>query len=381
MLLRCATLWRLALVLAVLAIPVGALSLAPASATAAPRGFYGVVYAPGGLAMPYATVAKDFNLMKRAGIQSARIDFPWFQIEPAAGVYRFDLIDPIVAQAAASRIQVLPVVNATPMWASPQPDRDFTHWAPTDLNLFANYARALIRRYGPQGTFWAENPALRRQPIRTWQLWNEPSASYFWATPNYPQSYPALVRVAYDAIKQADPGAKVVLAGLASFRKANGRVTTSWGDLAAFYRNGLRGHYDVLALHPFAANLPRLLKTIRLSRRVLKRNREARKPIWITELSWSAPPLSRLPRRQRVGIEVSPRRQRSLLTQAYKRFRADRKLRVARAYWYEWSTAYTVRQCTATPASFEFAGLVRTPCGSTSVKPTALYRTYRRVAR
>lgn len=364
-----------------LALAAGIVSLAPASASAAPRGLYGVVYSPPGLALPYATVARDFALMRKAGVQSARADFPWFVIEPARGVYRFDLLDPIVAQAAANRIQLLPVVNATPKWASPRPDADFTHWAPDDLSLFAGYAQALIRRYGPQGTFWAEHPSIRKQPIRTWQLWNEPSASYFWATPNYAQSYPALVRVAYDAIKQADSGAKVVLAGLASFRNnATGRVTTSWGDLAAFYRNGLRGHYDVLALNPFGANFPRLLKTIRLNRKVLRRNGDGRKPIWITELSWSAPP-KRLPKRQRVGIEVSPRRQRALLSHAYKRFRRDRKLRVTRAFWFEWSTDYKVRQCGSTPASFQFTGLVRTPCAGTSVKPTALYRTYRGVAR
>ena len=286
----------------------------------------------------------------------------------------------MVAQAAANRIQLLPVVNATPKWASPRPDADFTHWAPTDLSLFGGFASALIRRYGPQGSFWAENPSLPRQPIRTWQLWNEPSASYFWATPNYARSYPALVRVAYDAIKSADPGATVVLGGLATFRKANGRITTSWGDLAAFYRNGLRGHYDVLAVHPFAANLQRILKTIRLNRRVLKRNREGRKPIWVTELSWSSPP-RQVPKSQRVGIEVSPRRQRALLTQAYKRLRRDRSLGVTAAYWYEWSSPYSVRRCGTSPTSFEFAGLVRVACGGTSLTPTPLFRAYRRVAR
>ena len=208
------------------------------------------------------------------------------------------------------------------------------------------------------GQLWAENPSLPRQPIRTWQLWNEPSASYFWATPNYARSYPALVRVAYDAIKSADPGATVVLGGLATFRKANGRITTSWADLAAFDRNGLRGHYDVLAVHPFAANLQRILKTIRLNRRVLKRNREGRKPIWVTELSWSSSP-RQVPKSQRVGIEVSPRRQRALLTQAYKRLRRDRSLGVTAAYWYEWSSPYSVRRCGTSPTSFEFAGVVR----------------------
>ena len=370
---------RIALVLFVLlglALPAGA-----GAARKPPKGFYGVAYSPPGAPMPYATAAQDFALMKRAGVESARVDFPWFVIEPARGVYRFDLLDPMVAQAAANGIRLLPVLSTTPKWASPRPNgADFGHWAPADLSLYGNYASALIGRYGPAGSFWAENPTLPRVPIRTWQLWNEPSASYFWATPNYRSSYPALVRVAYDAIKAADPGSTVVLAGLASFRRANGRVDTSWADLAAFYRNGLRGHYDVLAVHPFSANLARIIKTVRLSRRVLKRNREGRKPIWVTELSWSSPP-RQVPNRQRVGIEVSPRRQRALLTQAYKRFRRDRSLRVTAAYWYEWSTPYSVRRCSTSPTSFEFTGLIRTPCGGTSLSRTPLFRTYRRVAR
>ena len=33
--------------------------------------------------------------------------------------------------------------------------------------------RALVGRYGPAGSLWAERPELPRIPIRAWQVFNE----------------------------------------------------------------------------------------------------------------------------------------------------------------------------------------------------------------
>ncbi len=62
-----------------------------------------------------------------------------------------------------------------------------------------------VARYGPGGSFWAENPSLPKRPIRTWQIWNEPNFKYFVARPN-PAEYGKLVKISYAAIKGVDPG-------------------------------------------------------------------------------------------------------------------------------------------------------------------------------
>ena len=78
---------------------------------------------------------------------------------------------------------------------------------------YAAYLTALVGRYGPKGSFWRENPRIPKMPIRTWQIWNEPNLAYYWRQP-FAATYVSLLKVAHAAIKQADPGAKVVLGAL-----------------------------------------------------------------------------------------------------------------------------------------------------------------------
>ena len=37
------------------------------------------------------------------------------------------------------------------------------------------FVKAAVRRYGPHGQFWTQHPELPNDPIRTWQVWNEPN--------------------------------------------------------------------------------------------------------------------------------------------------------------------------------------------------------------
>ena len=90
---------------------------------------------------------------------------------------------------------------------------------PASDRLDAASSPTRSRRYGPNGSFWAENPRLPQRPIRTWQIWNEQNFKYFVAQPN-PAEYGKLVKLSYAAIKGADPGAKLILGGL--FARPNG---------------------------------------------------------------------------------------------------------------------------------------------------------------
>ena len=78
---------------------------------------------------------------------------------------------------------------------------------------WAAFMTAAVARYGPSGSFWSEHPGIPQRPIRSWQIWNEPNFKYFIARPN-PAEYGKLVKISYTALKAADPGAQVVLAGL-----------------------------------------------------------------------------------------------------------------------------------------------------------------------
>ncbi|HET7443054.1 MAG TPA: hypothetical protein VFJ57_00190 [Solirubrobacterales bacterium] len=123
-------------------------------------------------------------------------DFDWSGYDAQIGV------------AAKAGLEVLPFLAGAPRWLVPEAVVPGTHG-----EARARFAGAAVRRYGPRGAFWAENPQLPQRPVRAWQIWNEPNFKYFVTKPN-PAEYGKLVASSYAAIKAVDPGAKVILAGL-----------------------------------------------------------------------------------------------------------------------------------------------------------------------
>src|SRR2546421_520376 len=77
-------------------------------------------------------------------------------------------IDNVVTAAAQRHLEVLPVVLVAPAWDARHP---FQMASPPDRpQPYADFTGALVRRYGPNGSFWTEHPELVAQPIRFWQI-------------------------------------------------------------------------------------------------------------------------------------------------------------------------------------------------------------------
>ena len=162
-----------------------------------------------------ATLDAQMASMAASGVESVRYALTWDVAEPSQGVYNFAAFDRFVAAAARHNLDILPIVMHTPRWASSRPrHRNYQLYAPRNPRLYASFMRALIGRYGPRGAFWATS-GTPRVPIRSWQIWNEQAADFFWATRPWQPSYVRLLRVAYRAVHRADPGATVVLGSLA----------------------------------------------------------------------------------------------------------------------------------------------------------------------
>ena len=274
------------------------------------------------------------------------------------------------------------MVWTTPRWASQQPGRpDFAIWSPASTSDYAAFLQQLIHRYGPRGDFWREHPRLPKRPIRAWQIWNEPSARYWWATPDYRSSYVALLKAAYPAVHAADRGAKVVMAGLASFLSgASGETSTNWEDLDAFYRNGVRGYFDVAAVHAFSYQVKDVIRTVANFRAVMRRNGDRRKPIYATEVSWPAlNPL--LPSSRHLGFEVSPG---ASANGSPPRIAASHGTAVSASrarIGSRGAPLYGIDSCNPVPGPFEFVGLVQRGCAQRAYRPTALLKAYARAVR
>ncbi|MET0729795.1 MAG: hypothetical protein ABWZ03_01260, partial [Solirubrobacterales bacterium] len=144
-------------------------------AAKAPAEFYGVV------PQTHLT-ANDFERMGTGKVGSVRLIMNWAAIDPTQqGDYDWSSFDPLVLEAAANGIQVLPFVYGTPAWVASGIDNQNCNgskcgaYAPKGSAALAEWSTFLIaavERYGPDGEFWATHPEVPNEPIVDWQLWN-----------------------------------------------------------------------------------------------------------------------------------------------------------------------------------------------------------------
>ena len=243
-----------------------------------PKGFVGV-NVDGPLATGKPSLPRAMSTMVSSGVESVRVGFNWAAAQPTAGgPYDFSQSDMLVADAARDGLTVLPVVMYTPSWDA-RPNPAGTIAIPRDDGPYAAYLTALVKRYGPHGTFWSANRSLPKRPIREWQVWNEPNFIYYWPTRPFAPSYVALLKAAHRAVHRADPAAKIVLAGMPN---------DAWKYLQKIYNvHGARRAFDIASVHPYTVKPANVILFLQKMRQVMTRNGDARKPLVITEMGWN----------------------------------------------------------------------------------------------
>jgi hypothetical protein len=351
--------------IACLLLAVAGVVLCAGPASAAPRtvpyGFHGVhldrdiTEASGRVQRAHAA------LMARSGVESVRTVFSWAhaQVE-GPGSADFSRTDRVVAHAARRGMDVLPVVMYAPPWAQLNAELASPPASPTD---YAAYLGLLVDRYGPGGSFWRSRRRLPERPIRNWQIWNEPHLQWQWSAPTWLEEYVTLLRHAHAAVKQRDPGARVVLAGLTNF---------GWQELARVYAAGGGAFFDVAAAHAYTGRPPRSLAVLRRFRRVMDRAGDGGKPLWMTEASWPAG-LGRM--NSTADFAVDDLTMAAFLFRFYRAAaRSADRLRLQRVYWYTWASSYRVGR-----DIFEYAGLLSFAHGRTRPRPAL--RAFARSAR
>ena len=295
-----------------------------ADARSVPRGWLGV-QVDGPLTEPGNPFGSEWDLMGASGVETVRAAFDWRAAQPAeGGPIDFSATDAVVVAAAARRLPVLPVVHRTPDWAAARPGEGAAA-TPRGTAAYAAFLRALVGRYGPNGSLWAEQPSLPRTPIRDWQIWNEPNLTRYWSAQPFAKSFVRLLRASRRALRAADPGSRTVLAGLPN---------ESWIALRQVYKAGGRGAFDAVALHPYTGRPKNVIKLIRFARTEMTRYHDGRKPVWLTELSW---PASKGETGGAPGFVTTERGQASRLEAALKLLARERKrLRIGKVIWYTW---------------------------------------------
>jgi hypothetical protein len=219
--------------------------------------------------------------------------------------------------------------------------------------------RQLALRYKHDGNFWREHPALRpQQPIRQWQIWNEPTAPWYWARENYAPSYARLLKAAYRAIHRADSTAKVVSGPLVTAKTGY----PPWTALRDLYRQGGKRYFDILAVHPFTNNpsarvaVAQTVEVIRRIRREMRRRHDTRKPVILTEMTWPAA-AGRVPPGAVNRLATTEAGQIARMREAYQQLvRNRRKMKITQVYWFSWASPYDNNTALST-MQFRYTGL------------------------
>jgi hypothetical protein len=148
------------------------------------------------------------------------------------------------------------------------------------------FGAAVVRRYGPNGSFWTENPAVPKVPIRYYQIWNEPHMPASWPPKPDPAQYVALARAASVGIKGADPQAKIVSAGI-SDSLATGAIRMV-PYIEGMYKAGGKDAFDVLGLHPYSETAEGSISLVEQARAVMAKYNDSDADVWVTEIGWAS---------------------------------------------------------------------------------------------
>jgi hypothetical protein len=308
--------------------------------------------------------------MVHAGVESVRMNFDWRRIQPYASMQdvppaqrpdfqqidgrptTFKYTDAWVTVAAERGLRVMPVLIYAPRWARRHSGTQAS--PPLRRTDYASLARLLVKRYGSQGSFWSDNPSLPRVPIHNWQLWNEPQFKDYWRDPNWPVDYTRLVKVTYPAIHKADSKAKVVLAGLTNY---------SWKELDKLYQAGVKGHFDIAAIHPFTKKPPGVETILERARNVMADNHDGKRPLIVSETSW---PSAKGKTTETHGFEEDEAGQAKRLSRDFDLLaQARERLRIKAVYWYTWASYDE-----STQYPFDYAGVTKFASNhSTVLKP------------
>lgn len=347
-----------------------------------PEGFFGVHTDRYTMNSP-RIVAREFSRMQKLGIRRIRTTILWqmaqFWFSPALedaqaedAMIDFMRPDLVIGTAARCGIEVMPTIWGTPWWSATSrfpgektEPLTIVGGVPRDPADLGTFMRACVRRYGPGGYFWKANPDIPYLPVRWWQPWNEPDRPAFMRQPFDAGKFAAILRSAYEGVKAVDPGATVVLSGL-------GPVCAESEDLfEKVYSGGVKGWFDVAAIHPFPKEPSEVIDALRLNRRVMERHGDGDKPIMLSQTTWtSALGQTRMeePPPSTVTEEMQARNLRELmhLVAAHRH-----ELNLAGLLYHGWSSPDREPQLPNSPDSFLWSGLHRVEAGAVFVEKPA----------
>lgn len=207
-------------------------------------------------------------LIQLGGFKTQRDELTWKRTEPVRGTCVFpNAHQHYMAACGAHAVDSLIILN----YNNRHYDGGNTPHTDDGLSGFANYARQIVRRYGPQ--------------LSAVEVWNEFNGSFSKGpAAKRPEAYFRLLQRTYEAVKEERPDLMVV---------APAAVTLPFGWLERLFRLGALEYLDAVSVHPYIFprqpdtrkdSLSALLS--RLQDLIKKYNRGEPKPVHLSELGW-----------------------------------------------------------------------------------------------
>ena len=224
--------------------------------------------------------------IRKTGFSWVRQTFPWTDMEPQPGEFVWDPWDRIVEAADRRGLQLIAVLDTSPVWAR-KGQRSDTHTPPQEVADFGHFARAFAVRYGDR--------------IDYYQVWDEPNLSYHWGGRAVDgEAYARLLREAAIQIRDVDPVACILTAGLAPTVETGPLNMNAADYLDGIYAAGGGPYFDIVAAKCYGFEhdgWDRRLESgllnfsrVQFLRQVMERRGDDATPIWAVEFGWNSLP-------------------------------------------------------------------------------------------
>lgn len=245
--------------------------------------------------MYFQDKSRIYGMVQAAGFGWTKQQVRWADVEAVQGSPDWTELDDMVNQAAANNVQLLFSIVTSPSWSRAD---GAINGPPDDAANFANFLTQMATRYAGQ--------------VGAYEVWNEQNLSREWGgAPLSAGDYVELLKVAYAAIKQADPAALVISGALSPTGLNDANVAVD----DALYMQQMYGYQggvistvcDAVGAHAGGYNNPPddtpQKKTVRSNNfkghpsfyfRRIEQLRDAMvlggdsaKQMWVTEFGWS----------------------------------------------------------------------------------------------
>ena len=252
-------------------------------------GDYGAFFGISPVASPPSS---DFTRMANGGLGSYRLSLAWSTVEATKGTYNWSASDATLSDLAKAGIEPIVNVTGTPSGYAPKVTDPPTSSAKA-FDAWSEFLDAAARRYGPNGEFWkffaAGHPDVAPQPLRIWEIWNEPNTSLFWTPKPDPSAYVDLLKRSSRVLKKVDPDAQIMVGGMFATPQSDGAIV-SFDFLKEIYdHKGVADVVDLVGVHPYGPDVDSVTRQLDGTRDAIDSGGDDA-GLWVTELGWGSDP-------------------------------------------------------------------------------------------